>query len=565
MVVVFIRGGHEGCGLAAPYARRGISVTPVRPGEQSPTEVARPAVKRNFGPLEHMLLHPVGWWSLAVGLVALGCSGCDRQAPAPAPHYAASVAEQGAGPGEVRQLWEVLTLAGTPVGHAQTTLRPVLRDGQRLVSIEGLQRMTTLREGTPVTLEVRFSSLEMPDGRLVEFESTTPALRLAGRTAGNQLLVETSGTGRSERTTQPWSPQYRGFLGVQQSLWESPMQPGQSRTVVCLDPTTGQPARTQLAARDYEGVRLLHGTRKLLRIDTRTTLAGQTLVGALWADPAGEILKTWTDLLDIESYRTEPAEAQSASARAVASVATLDMIRSIAIPVARRLDRPLQTRRLRYRVRLEGHDPAEVFPSDGCQRVRRLDARSAEITVVARRLGEMPASGPPDLPPSEADSKPSHFVQSDDLRIVAAAERAAAGQADAAQAALRLERFVFEAIAQKDYRQAFDSAVDALATGRGDCTEHAVLLAALARARGIPARAAIGLVYVDGAFLYHMWTEVYVAGRWFGLDATRAAGGTSAAYLKIAHTSLESTTAYASLLPVARVAGKLSIEILEAQ
>ena len=38
-----------------------------------------------------------------------------------------------------------------------------------------------------------------------------------------------------------------------------------------------------------------------------------------------------------------------------------------------------------------------------------------------------------------------------------------------------------------------------------------VLLAALARARGIPSRAAVGLVYVGAlkGFGYHMWTEVW--------------------------------------------------------
>lgn len=507
----------------------------------------------------------IRWLTLTATLVAVALAGCARQPPEPATDLAGGGPEHGAGGDEVRQLWEVLTLGGTPMGHAQITLRPVLHEGRRVLSIEGLQRMTTLRDGTPVTIELRFSSLETPEGRLIGFESTTPGLRLRGQTEGDQLVVEVSGSGRSEHVRKAWSPQYRGFLGIQQSLWEAPMQPGQSRTLTSLDPTTGEPASTRLDARDYEAVRLLHGTRKLLRIDTHTTLAGQTLVGALWADASGEILKTWTDLLDIESYRAEAGEAQLASARAAASATTLDMIRSVAIPVGgRRLDRPMATQRVRYRVRLEGQDPAEVFPSEGYQRVKPLDARSAEITVVARRLGETPGVGPADPPPAEADSKPSQFVQSDDPRIVAAAAQAAGAQTDAGQVALRLERFVFEAIAQKDYRQAFDSAVDALASGRGDCTEHAVLLAALARARGIPARAAIGLVYVDGTFLYHMWTEVYVADRWFGLDATRAAGGTSGAYLKIAHTSLESTTAYASLLPVARVAGKLSIEILEA-
>jgi hypothetical protein len=64
----------------------------------------------------------------------------------------------------------------------------------------------------------------------------------------------------------------------------------------------------------------------------------------------------------------------------------------------------------------------------------------------------------------------------------------------------------------------FASAKEALRSGVGDCTEYSVLLAALARAAGIPARCPIGVVYTDRAFVGHMWTEVWV-GEWRPLDA----------------------------------------------
>ena len=46
--------------------------------------------------------------------------------------------------------------------------------------------------------------------------------------------------------------------------------------------------------------------------------------------------------------------------------------------------------------------------------------------------------------------------------------------------AVALESHARRLIPNKDYSQAFDTALDALQSGRGDCTEHAVLLAALA-------------------------------------------------------------------------------------
>jgi transglutaminase-like putative cysteine protease len=62
---------------------------------------------------------------------------------------------------------------------------------------------------------------------------------------------------------------------------------------------------------------------------------------------------------------------------------------------------------------------------------------------------------------------------------------------------------------------------DALSTldnRMGDCNEHAVLMAALARAAGIPCRIEAGLVYLKGRFYYHAWNIVYV-GRWITLDS----------------------------------------------
>lgn len=69
------------------------------------------------------------------------------------------------------------------------------------------------------------------------------------------------------------------------------------------------------------------------------------------------------------------------------------------------------------------------------------------------------------------------------------------------------------------------SALDTMRRRAGDCTEAAVLLAALGRAAGIPTRVANGLVYsrlryhgVGNAFMPHSWTLAYVDGQWRSFD-----------------------------------------------
>ena len=69
------------------------------------------------------------------------------------------------------------------------------------------------------------------------------------------------------------------------------------------------------------------------------------------------------------------------------------------------------------------------------------------------------------------------------------------------------------------------SAKDAIILRRGDCTEDAVLLAALGRAADIPTRVVSGLVYsreryhgVRDVFVSHSWTQAWVGGRWKSYD-----------------------------------------------
>ena len=69
------------------------------------------------------------------------------------------------------------------------------------------------------------------------------------------------------------------------------------------------------------------------------------------------------------------------------------------------------------------------------------------------------------------------------------------------------------------------SALETLQRRKSDCTEAAVLLAALGRSAGIPTKVADGLVYsrsyyhkVSNAFMPHSWTLAFVDGQWRSFD-----------------------------------------------
>jgi transglutaminase-like putative cysteine protease len=87
-----------------------------------------------------------------------------------------------------------------------------------------------------------------------------------------------------------------------------------------------------------------------------------------------------------------------------------------------------------------------------------------------------------------------------------------------------LKRLVDAAIPDKSMARGWDLASQVATSGSGDCTEHAVLLTALARAAGRPARVALGLLLVQqrGSVhaLGHAWSELWDEGRWHPVDAT---------------------------------------------
>ena len=92
----------------------------------------------------------------------------------------------------------------------------------------------------------------------------------------------------------------------------------------------------------------------------------------------------------------------------------------------------------------------------------------------------------------------------------------------------RLRGAVSRHIREKTLASTFDTASEVIRSRRGDCTEHAVLLAAALRADGIPSRVAMGLVHVspDGRasrrFEWHMWSQAMIDGLWHDFDPTRS-------------------------------------------
>jgi hypothetical protein len=138
----------------------------------------------------------------------------------------------------------------------------------------------------------------------------------------------------------------------------------------------------------------------------------------------------------------------------------------------------------------------------------------------ARVTDDSIAIGPGALPEVVLDRhrKPSFLVDSDEKAVL---ELARTMPPDIKPKALR--RRIGAHFVKLQYGT-FWTASRAAANRAGDCSEHAVLVAAVARALGMPARVVVGYAMqtdgnVGGAF-GHAWAEVHDGKKWHRLDAT---------------------------------------------
>jgi len=496
-----------------------------------------------------------------LGVVLLSAIlGCQADNPPEQPLPASSPLSQ-------RECWYSVSILGAKVGYQHTRMQPLEHEGQPAIRSESYSQLRVHRSGTPLVMELRFFDLARPDGTLLEVGSQMlqagSNIQTVGRVQGDRLLLTTTTQGKPQETALPWKPEYGGFHAVELSLALQPMKPGENRTVQALIPVLQQVATIELRATEEETVRLPGGEFRLLRIEAASHLpGGQTFRDIYWVDATGMPLKVHSQAMNAELVASSQQLAQDP-----AGWEKLDLALDQAISVQPRLVRPHQTSRVRYRVRLERGNPAQVFPQTPYQEVRPLDEHTAEVVVWASRPTlPPPKNTKPYDPPTAYDKQPNSFIQSDHPRMVALAQEAVGQEKRPRQQALLLERFVHGYLRSKNFSTAFASALQVLETREGDCTEHAVLLAALARALGIPARMAIGLVYQDGKFYYHMWNELYLEDRWIAFDATLAEGGIGGAHILLAHSHLHGASALAAFLPVLNVLGQgLRIELIDQQ
>jgi len=429
---------------------------------------------------------------------------------------------------------------GQRAGYVEMLQQPVRRDDeqglQMILTARGelnlLGRMTafTLRGDTWRGLETgttAFAWRLSSEGHRIAFDGRIVDGRLDAevRTAGEVFPVRFQ-VGDAFAIT----PDLAGTLDTKQ------MRPGGVYTTESFDPLTMSRSTWRIRAVREESIEAYGETYDTMLLELDSGL----MTTRAWVSFDNELIRVDTPI-GFSLVRADSQTALGAIPRAEAD----DLLGFTAIrPTG---ERPVRGA-TRMVARISGIDEALAPASDDAQTV------TGDGLITVAPGGPVEAPMPDDL---EAYLASDPFVQSDHPTIVAKAAEITGDAADPWEKARRLYDFVFHEL-EKTAVISFPSALEVLEQLEGDCNEHTVLYAALARAVGIPTRIAIGVVWseaLDG-FYYHAWPEVHV-GEWVWLDPTLGQIPADATHIKLFTGGIETWPRLTAFI------GNLQIEVLE--
>ena len=205
---------------------------------------------------------------------------------------------------------------------------------------------------------------------------------------------------------------------------------------------------------------------------------------------------------------------------------------------------PLSTTRGTARLKVSTYLGADMFPPGGDPEWKVI-GRPDETTVVVENLSPLThtRTGFRRLAAEKAaDARKwlaaGFLADSEDKAVKAFARTACMqGEANTPVAKCAVLRSAVNAHIQGDYSQAgVETASGILSNPSGDCKHHAILLTALLRAEGIPARIVTGLVVNAGDKIScgHAWVEAHLDEYWHRLDSALYGVSADTIYLRVA-------------------------------
>lgn len=476
----------------------------------------------------------VASWVLLLALLIRKQAPTELAASAPLPTVAIGARDE----------WFGVYKDDRKIGHAHRVVTP--REGgyafseDSTVTLGMLGTVQTLRSSLSAETDAQFAL------RKFRFVLETPATTFTadGTSDDRTLRARYGPRGQEADLVLPLSEPIALPSTLRPRVLAENPPAGTRYTLPVFSPMTASREPLTIVVEGAERLRTRDGTVETTRIAEEH----QSVRTRAWIDAAGDVVREEAALGF--TLEREPR----AVALAGVDGKPVDLVVATGIPLTGALSALAEPRALTALTMRVTGDAAPTIP-DAPPR----QARAADLLRI--RMEAMPSDVPA---PVTADTDggaarralaASPFVESDDPAIRAEAERIAGDATDPRSVARRLVAWVHEAV-EKAPSVTVPSAREVLASRRGDCNEHAVLLAALARAAGIPARVIAGAVYANDGFYYHAWNELWL-GAWVSADAVFDQIPADATHVKLIEGGLEQQMALAGII------GRLAFAVVE--
>jgi hypothetical protein len=404
--------------------------------------------------------------------------------------------------------WYTLSVDGERVGYAYREQR--IDNGEHVDSLVTRIEVTQLRQrshvdsrtdvfrndaGVPLRVRVESNASIDRNGWRATFDAATQQIEVAiDGIAGTRTYPASTSLVLPDRLSEPLTPLWRG---TKADLEFPYLMPAAARPVM---------ARA-------ERISKLQPSEALVPIRMTTGGSDQSVAETLWVEADGAVRKRQ------QQFYGTPLIWERCEQKCDTWVEhPFDLMARLVVSSPFRIPDSAHNGPLRYVIsRSDGL--ATQLPDTGEQSVAPDGPRA--IVTICDTCGTTESATESDR---QRYLQPNAWVQSDYPGVIGFARHySGAGSAD--QIMRQLVDGVREYMTGAVDYLGYASAREALRTRAGDCTEFAVLLAAAARSRGIPARVVSGLVYTDRfsgkkeVFSPHTWVQAWTGKRWTSYDA----------------------------------------------
>lgn len=416
--------------------------------------------------------------------------------------------------------WMSVLLDGRKIGRMHTTRRP---DGAIVRTTQTMQ-IELERSGLKLGLSTSETDEETRDGKPLRFESRTKisgieSVQRGTLRADGNLDVTSEVGGATQTRTIAWPQGAVLAEGLRLIEEKHGLVPGTRYKARAFQAENLEAVEVDSRVGEKETIELPDGRREVVRIEQTIDLGGSPTRTVSWVDADFGVRKLRVPMM---GYELTMLACSQACATAPNTSSDILVHTLLAAPRALSVDERSRGTRIVVAA-TDTSGEALTFATTDEQQVVRLDDGKIELRIAPpAAAGSTPAR---ENPPAAADKQANDWLQSAAPEIVKLA-REGAGEAKTRAAQMQnLEDFVRRFIRNKDLSVGYASALEVAKNPEGDCTEHAVLLAALGRALGIPTRVVDGLVYIDeyagkkNVFVPHAWAQAWIDGRWRSYDA----------------------------------------------